>query len=130
MTTVPLLPFLRRSLPTTLLAGVVVSGLIVMARGPGLFFVDGPIFLDASQRLLAGQPLYIEGFYGPPWMAVLYTPFTLLPLGLKYTLLYYLGLVLVGVSAWVLLASTKWRWQRRLLFTGLCLIFPPSAWAV
>lgn len=125
-----LLRWSQRRLPPLLLTALVISGLIVLLRGPGPFYLDGPIFLQAAERVVSGEPLYAQGFFSPPWAAMLYTPFTLLPTHLRPRLVYYLGLVTVVFSAWLLLASPRFSKGQRLLYAGLCALFPPAAWVV
>ena len=130
MTLESLLRWAQRRLPPLLLTAIVISGLLVLLRGPGPFYLDGPIFLQAAERFVAGEPLYAKGFFSPPWAAMLYTPFTLLPTNLGTRLVYYLGLLTVVVSAWLLLSSPRWTKWQRLVFAGLCALFPPAAWVV
>lgn len=65
-------------------------------------------FRLAGKALIIGKsPYLVDGFYSPPWLAVLFIPFALLPERLSWIIFYSLNLIIYTIAL-IRLGINKW----------------------
>lgn len=80
--------------------------------------VDFPIFREASLSLLRGESPYVaKGFFNPPWMAIIFIPFAILP--------EKIGLTLLIVVSYAALFYTAKKMGLDMLTSAILAISPP-----
>lgn len=133
---------MRRANPATLVA----LALLVIGLGYAAFrlrdtaFIDLNVYRAGGTALIEGSVLYQEGvrttlpFTYPPFAAILFVPFALLPLALAQWTWTFLSIVTLALSAWLIaaelpsLARRALPWstlQAACAITGVGLLFEP-----